>query len=213
VKKIAALYENTDYGSSQAKVAEEVGKSLGVEFVSIDAYNPGDKNFSSQITKIKSLNPDALMINGLYNEAALISQQARQAGLNVKIFSPADGVDSMQLVTLGGKDVEGYIFATMVDLESDSPEMQEFRRLAEENGITPEAYTAITYDAAMILAKAFEAGGDDPEKVREAIANIQYQGVTGSITFDDKGDRSREFLKVPIMTVKDGTFVRVPDAE
>lgn len=211
VKKIAALYENTDYGTALSEAGQKEGEAMGATFVSVDPYNPGDKDFSAQITKIKSLNPDAIMISGLYNEAALISQQARQAGLNVKLFSPADGVDSMQLVTIGGKDVEGYIFATMVDLNTDSKEINEFKKLASENNISPETYTSIAYDAAMIVAKAFEQGQDDPEKVREAIAGIQYQGISGTVSFDENGDRTNTNLEVPVMTVKDGKFVRVQD--
>jgi len=212
-KKIAALFEMTDYGTSLAEAAKKEGEKLGASFVAVEAYNPGDKDFSAQITKIKALNPDALMVAGLYNEAALISQQARQAGLNVKLFSPADGVDSSQLVTLGGKDVEGYIFATMVDLNAETQEITEFKKLSSENNITPEAYTAISYDAAMVLAKAFEQGKDDPQKVREAIANIQYQGASGPVSFDEKGDRTNTASQVPIMNVLNGKFVRVQDAK
>lgn len=208
-KKIAALYENTDYGTALAEAAKTTADSFGAEMLTVEAYNPGTKDFSAQITKIKSLQPDALMVAGLYNEAALISQQAKQAGLNVKLFSPSDGVDSKSLIELGGDSVEGYIFASMIDLNSNSEEMEEFMKLCEENGIIPEAYTAISYDAAMVLAKALEEGNESLEKVRDAIASMEYHGVTGPIRFDENGDRSNTPL---IMQVQNGDFVKIQDS-
>jgi branched-chain amino acid transport system substrate-binding protein len=209
-KKIVALYENTDYGTALSDAAKKSASSLGAELVDAEAYNPGDKDFSAQITKIKKMNPDTLMIAGLYNEAALIAQQARQAGLNVKLFSPSDGVDSQQLITLGGKDVENFIFASMIDLNSDSKEITEFKKLCSDNKITPEAYTAIAYDAAMVLTKALEQGDGTSEKVRDALATIKYQGVTGPIYFDANGDRTNTPL---VMQVKNSKFVKIQDSK
>jgi branched-chain amino acid transport system substrate-binding protein len=205
-RRIAVLYENTDYGRSEADIFGPLASRLGAQVVAREAYNPGDKDFSAQITKIKSLRPDAIMIGGLYTEAALIAQQAHQAGLSVQLFGISDGVDSPQLIALGGRDVEGYIFASMIDLDRRDPQVLAFTRLARTMGVTPEAYTAITYDAAEVLARALRAGGLDPDRTRDALATIRMTGVTGPISFDANGDRnSAPFIR----QVKGGTFVTV----
>ncbi|WP_223820777.1 ABC transporter substrate-binding protein [Bacillus sp. S3] len=210
VKKIAALFENTDYGITMYDAAKESTKELGVEFIAAEKYNPGDKNFSAQLSKIKTLNADAVMVVGLYNEVALIEQQARQAGLHVQFFSPDDSMYSEQLISLGGDAVEDHIFASMIDLNANTEEMKEFKKLAEENKIPAQANTAIAYDAAMALAKAMAEGGDDAEKARDALANIQYQGITGPIKFDKNGDRSNTPM---IMQVQKGDFVVIKESE
>ncbi|MFK9093537.1 ABC transporter substrate-binding protein [Bacillus salipaludis] len=210
VKKIAALFENTDYGITMYDAAKESTKELGVEFIAAEKYNPGDKNFSAQLSKIKTLNADAVMVVGLYNEVALIEQQAKQAGLNVQFFSPDDSMYSEQLISLGGDAVENHIFASMIDLNADTKEMKEFKKIAEENKIPAQANTAIAYDAAMALAKALAEGGDDAEKARDALANIQYQGITGPIKFDKNGDRSNTPM---IMQVQKGDFVVIKESE
>lgn len=204
IKKVVSLYENTDYGVTMYQSAQDAAKSLGIEFIANETYNPGDKNFSSQLTKIKSLEPDAVMIVGLYNEVALISQQAEQAGLDVQFFSPDDSMYSEQLINLGGDSVNGHIFASMLNLEMDTEEMNEFKELAEENDVPVEALTAIAYDGAVALAQAFEEGGDSNEAVREALENMDINGVTGPIKFDENGDRSYPPL---IMQVENGEFV------
>lgn len=210
VKKIAALFENTDYGITMYDAAKESAKDLGVEFITAEKYNPGDKNFSAQLSKIKKVNPDAVMIVGLYNEVALIAQQARQAGLNVQFFSPDDSMYSEQLITLGGDAVENHIFASMIDLNIDSKEMNEFKKSAEENDVPAQANTAIAFDAAMVLAQALKDGGDDSEKARDTLANIQYKGITGPIKFDKNGDRSNTPM---IMQVQKGDFVVIKESE
>ncbi|MED3564436.1 ABC transporter substrate-binding protein [Bacillus xiapuensis] len=210
VKKIAAIYENTDYGLTMYQAAQEVAKNLGVEFVDTEKYNPGDKNFSAQLSKIKTVNADAVMVVGLYNEVALIEQQAKQAGLNVQFFSPDDSMYSKQLITLGGAAVENHIFASMIDLNSTSAQMTEFKKLAEKNNVPAQANTAIAFDAAMALSKALAKGSGDMEKDRDALANIQYQGITGPIKFDKNGDRANTPM---IMQVKNGNFVVIKQSE
>ncbi|EGQ26894.1 ABC transporter substrate-binding protein [Sporosarcina newyorkensis] len=207
-KKIASLYENTDYGITMLDSAKQAAKSLDVEFIANETYNPGDKNFSSQLSKIKKLKPDAVMIVGLYNEVALIAQQAKQAGLDVQFFSPDDSMYSEQLIELGGDAVENHIFASMINMDMDTEAMNEFMKLSEENKIEPEANTAIAYDAAMTLANAFEEGGDSPEKVRDALAKSQLNGTTGTIQFDEDGERSNAPM---IMQVKDQKFVVIQE--
>lgn len=210
VKKIAALFENTDYGITMYDAAKVSAKELGVEFAATEKYNPGDKNFSAQLSKIKALNPDAVMVVGLYNEVALIEQQAKQAGLNVQFFSPDDSMYSEQLISLGGEAVENHIFASMIDLNADTEEMKEFKKLAEENKIPAQANTAIAYDAAMALAKALEEGKADAEKSRDALAKIDYKGITGPIRFDENGDRANTPM---IMQVQKGDFVVIKQSE
>ncbi|GHH99208.1 branched-chain amino acid ABC transporter substrate-binding protein [Neobacillus kokaensis] len=210
VKKIAALFENTDYGITMYEAAKTSAKDLGLEFAATEKYNPGDKNFSAQLSKIKALNPDAVMVVGLYNEVALIEQQAKQAGLKVQFFSPDDSMYSKQLITLGGEAVENHIFASMIDLNADTEEMKEFKKLAEENNIPAQANSAIAYDAAMALAKALEEGKADAEKSRDALANIDYKGITGPIRFDKNGDRANTPM---IMQVQKGDFVVIKQSE
>lgn len=205
-RRIAVLFENTDYGRSESDVFGPLASQMGAQVVAREAYNPGDKDFSAQLTKIKALSPDAIMIGGVYTEAALIAQQAHQAGLRVQLFGISDGVDSPQLVALGGRDVEGYIFASMIDLTRHDPQVTAFTKLAKAMGVTPEAYTAITYDAATVLVRSLRAGQLDPDRTRAALAALHTVGVTGPISFDANGDRnSAPFIR----QVKNGTFVTV----
>ena len=91
LKKIAVMKENTDYGVSLADLFKTQVEAQGGEVLTVESYNPGDKDFTAPLSKIKSLQPQALMVAGLYNEAGLIAQQAKRLGLQVQ-FLGSDGV-------------------------------------------------------------------------------------------------------------------------
>jgi branched-chain amino acid transport system substrate-binding protein len=117
---------------------------------------------------------------------------------------------SKQLITLGGDAVNHHIFASMIDLNADTKEMNEFKKLAQENNVPAQANTAIAYDAAVALAQALKQGKGDADKSRDALANIQYQGITGPIKFDKNGDRSNTPM---IMQVQNGDFKVIKQSE
>lgn len=206
-QRIAIIAENTDYGLAELETFRDNATAAGAEIVTEETYNPGDTEFSAQLAKIQEADPDALMIGGLVTEAALIAKQAQAAGLgDVQLFSPSDGVDTPQLITLGGDAVDGYIFASMIDLTRDDPVVVDFRQLAEAEGIDVQAYVAITYDAANVLFNAFSEVGTEGTAVADWLKNNSVVGVTGPIQFDEVGDRtSPPFIR----QVQGGEFVTV----
>ena len=204
--RMAMIGENTDYGLAEMDTMVELAPEMGAEIVAQETFNPGDTDFSAQLAKISQTDPDVLMVAGLITEAALIAQQAEAVGIDAQLFSPSDGVDSPQFAELGGEAVEGYLFASMIDLSREAPVVQTFRQLAEAQGVDAQAYTAITYDAANVLFDAFAAVGTDGAVVADYLKQNEFEGVTGLIAFDDVGDRvSPPFIR----QVQNGEFVTV----
>ena len=204
--RMAMIGENTDYGLAEMDTMVELAPEMGAEIVAQETFNPGDTDFSAQLAKISQTDPDVLMVAGLITEAALIAQQAEAVGIDAQLFSPSDGVDSPQFAELGGEAVEGYLFASMIDLNREAPVVQTFRQLAEAQGVDAQAYTAITYDAANVLFDAFAAVGTDGAVVADYLKQNEFRGVTGLIAFDDVGDRvSPPFIR----QVQNGEFVTV----
>ncbi len=89
--------------------------------------------------------------------------------------------------------VEDVYFTTHVYLGEDStnPQVAAFRRdfAAAYGGDAPDAFAALSYDAAGLLARAIRDAGDaGPDAVRQSLAQIKdYQGVTGTISFGPDG--------------------------
>ncbi len=177
----------------------------GGTVVAEQKYSEGDKDFRAQLTAVKAAGADAIFASGYYTEAALICVQARQLGLNLPIFG-GDGWDAPPLLEIGGAAMEGAFFSTHYSPDNPSPEVQNFnQRYQARWGAMPDAWAALGYDSAMVLADALaRAGTAEPAKIRDALAATQdFPAVTGRITIDAKRNASKTAV---ILTIRNGKY-------
>lgn len=170
-------------------------------------FSSGDKDFKAQLTAIKAANPDAIFAPCYYTEAGLITQQARQLGINLPIFG-GDGWEAPELLTIGGKAMDGTYYSTHYSPEDKAEMVATFVKKfkARWNNEVPDAMAALGYDSALVLADAIKrAGGTDGQKLRDALAATKdFVGVTGKTTLDAKRNATKPAV---IIEVKDGKFV------
>lgn len=207
LKRLSVLYANNDYGLALRQGFEAGVKAAGVELVAVESYLDGDSDFSAQVTNIAAQNPDGLYIAGYYTEAAKIAQQAARLGLNVRLMG-ADGFDSPDLVALGGDAVEGALFTSGFDSDTDEPRAKAFiEKYEAAYGSKPDMFAANAYDSARIIIEVAAKVGNDRKAIRDGIAATKnFPGVTGETSFLENGDAVKPLL---IFEVRDGEFVRV----
>lgn len=204
LKKVGVLRDiKNDYSVGLADVFVENFQNMGGTIVADESYSEGDTDFSAQLTSIKSKNPDAIYVPGYYTEVGLIARKARQLGITVPLMG-GDGWDSPKLFEIGGDALNDCYYSNHYSIEDPSPVIQkyvvEYRSRYNE---TPDALSALGYDAARILVDAFRrAGTTDGPKVRDALAQTkEFPGVTGKITID----KDRNAVKpAVVLRVKDG---------
>ncbi len=196
IKKVAILYIKNDYSQGLAMDFKRVFEASGGQVVAVETGVQGDKDFKTQLTKIKEAQPEALYIPNYVAEMAQILEQAKQLGLNVKILS-ADGFSNPEIFALAKDLADGVIFSNSADESGmKNPLRENFVKLYREKyGEDPDAFAQNAYDAfkVLILAlkNAYETSGGTIErtKVRDFLLNLQgYQGVSGTITFLPSGD-------------------------
>jgi branched-chain amino acid transport system substrate-binding protein len=154
--------------------------------VATQSYSQDDKDFQSQLTKIKGANPDVIFVPGYYTEVGNIAVQARRLGLKQVILG-GDGWDSPKLYEIGGKAIQGAYFSTHYSPQSKAPKVVKFvADFKKRFGSIPDANAAVSYDAAYILSDAIKrAGAPDRAKIRDALAATKnFEGVTGTISID-----------------------------
>lgn len=201
-KTIAVLYESSDFGTGAYKIIEEQAKEQGIDIVANEVYNSGEKDFSVQLTKIKSAGPDAIVLWGYYTEAALICKQVKQNGIEIPIIGT--GYNSPKLVELGGEDVNGLIFTTAFTDANPDPTVQEFdKKYKDLFNASYDQNAPQAYDSVYLLADAIKrAGTTDGEAVRNALlATEDFQGVAGTYNFESNGEMIKELL---VVQIKDG---------
>jgi branched-chain amino acid transport system substrate-binding protein len=208
LKRVAILIDNkSDYSTGLAKFFSEAFVAAGGQVVATQSYAQGDSDFRSQLTAIKSANPNVIFVPGYYNDIGQIAIQARDLGLNVPLAG-GDGWESPKLVEIGGKALEGSFYSNHYFPGDPAPAVREFVQKYEERyGAKPDSLAALGYDSAKVLADAIKrAGTTDGPKLRDAIASTQgFVGVTGTINLGPKRDPIGK--KLVVLEIKNGQLV------
>ncbi len=197
--------QGNDYSVGLAQYFKEAFEALGGTVYEA-AYQTGDQDFNAQITSLKANNPDVFFVPGNFTEAAMFIKQARQAGVEAVMLG-GDTYEVQEFIDVAGAEGEGVQFSALFDPESDiSPLTKDFveEYKAANDGKSPASETALGFDGYNIACDAIEAAGStDPVAIRDALAEIQFMGVTGEVIFDENGDPAKEAV---IKEVKDGAF-------
>jgi branched-chain amino acid transport system substrate-binding protein len=214
LKKAAVLYDvASEYNKGIAEIFKEVYEKNGGKVVAFETYTTNDKDFSSQLTKIKKAAPEIIFLPNYYSEVPLQIQQAKRLGINVP-FIGSDSWGSEELVKLCGKDCNDYYFSTHYAADAALPATKKFiDDYKAKYGSTPDDVAALTYDSFGLLWQAIKtAGKNDRQALRDALAKIpQYDGVTGSMQFkESSGDPIKSAV---ILKIKDGKFVWFANAK
>jgi branched-chain amino acid transport system substrate-binding protein len=193
----AAVIFNTgvDYSIGLKDAFLEKAAVINLDVVAIEGYADGAVDFQSQLTNIASKSPDVLFVPDYYNTVALLSQQARNAGVTATLLG-ADGWDTVVEVMTDRTPVEGSYYCSGYSSEDTTPMVQEFlAAFKAKNGKDPNMFSAQGYDAAKILIDAIEktekgmagkAGTEDYRKaVIAAMKATDMECVTGHVTYDE----------------------------
>lgn len=206
VKKVALFYGNDDvFTKSGYDVMNKVAQDLGLEIVATETFQKGQSDYKAQLTKIKNAGPDAILTSALYNEGAVIMDQARKMGIDVP-FVGGNGFNSPKVIEIAGAAANGLVVATPWFGEKQDPKVQEFvSKFEKEYGKKPDQFAAQAYDALYIMAEALlNAGEADRDKLRDALADIKgFEGILGTFSFDADGD---VVMDPVVLIIKDGQF-------
>jgi branched-chain amino acid transport system substrate-binding protein len=191
-RKLAVLYAKNDYSQGLYESMSATFESLGGEIVAAETCLVGDKDFKTQLTKIKSAQPDAIYIPNYTVEMAQILEQAAQLSVGAPFVS-CDGFSNPEIYNLAGAYTDGVVYVGPAKVEAS----EAFNDFAEEYksvyGIEPDSFAINAYDGANIILNALKTAAANGEvtrqTVRDAIAATKdYEGVGGVINFADNGD-------------------------
>lgn len=207
-KKIGMISIKTDWGVSTSQIVKDLASKMdGVDIVAHEEVIEGSDDYRPAITSLQKAGAETVIVVGMYNTVAPVAIQYKETNPDIKIVGFSNAY-SQQLLELGGKSVEGIAFPVIFFAESDEPVIKTFVDSYEkEYGSVPSALTAQAYDSAGIFFETVkEVGSQDPEKIKQAIYKMEYNGVTGKTKFDENGDVEKSFTKV---VIKDGKFEKM----
>jgi branched-chain amino acid transport system substrate-binding protein len=187
-KKIAILNDKSAYGKGLATVVKQTLNSLGVQEVMFEGINPGEKDYSAIVSKLKSAGAEFVYFGGYHTEAGLILRQASDQGYKFQLMS-ADALATAEFWPIAGPAGEGTLFTFASDPRR-SPTAAKALDAFKAQGYNPEGFTLFSYGVIQAIAEGIKrAGSDDPVKVAKALENGQpIDTVFGPVSFDAKGD-------------------------
>ena len=185
----AVLYDVANvYSRSLATVFQHAFERAGGKVSAFETYTTGESDFSRQLQRIREARPEVLFLPNYQEEVPVQARQAREEGIDAVLL----GSDSWALASLAeSPQFEGAFFGLHWHFgESDAT--PEARRFVSEYraayGHDPSDLAALTYDAFGVLFSAIRSAGTDPDRIRQALADLEgYRGVTGVISYRGTG--------------------------
>lgn len=215
-KKIAILHDNTSYAKGLADETKGLLEAMdGVQIVFYEALTPGEQDYNAILTKMKAAAPDAVFFTGYYPEAGLLLRQKAETGWAVP-FIGGDATNHPDLVKIAGADsVAGFQFVSApLPKDLDTAEAKDFvATFQEKYGNPPNSiYAVLAGDGFRVVAEGIDqAGSTDSDAVAAYLKEKMdgFPGLTGKISFNEKGDRVGEVYRVYKVNEK-GEFILQP---
>jgi branched-chain amino acid transport system substrate-binding protein len=202
VKTIAYLGRNDDWGRSAGKALAARAKELGAQEVVEEYFDPGTTDFYSLLTKVRAVNPDAVMASAIIEDGVPLIKQYRE--LQMKPLFLCLGViwASPNFINAAGKAADGAYVATGAQT-ADTPEIRAFNdAFKQAMGMQSQSFDKTGYDALGIVLQAMkDAGSTDPTKTRDAMRTLTYKGVLQEYKFAGGGQSE---VVVNVNQIKDG---------
>jgi len=218
VKTVSYIHIEGAFGQSVFDAFQKEAESKGVQVVKEITYPA--TNFTDATTQVKeaaSANPDVIVATGYYPDSLLVAQAVQALGPDIDaLYGVANGAfDDGAFPGDAGKAGEGVLSANYHYAATDDRVADIRKRFEAKYGKPMETAAMLSYQAVEVIAQALEeAGSDDPQDVRDAIADIKVDNpllaFDGPITFDDTGQN--ENATVIVMQVQGGNVEQVfPD--
>ncbi|MER7811700.1 branched-chain amino acid ABC transporter substrate-binding protein [Streptomyces sp900116325] len=202
IKNVYLIDDQKTYGAGLAASFKATFTELGGKIVGADHVNPDDRDFNAVVTKVKKSGAKAVYYGGEYPAGAPLSQQLKDS-VQIPLMG-GDGMYSADFIKLNKKaqgDIATSVGKPVEELDSAKKFIADYKTAGYKDAY--EAYGGGTYDATMAIIEAVKAvvaanDGKLPEdaraKVLDAVGKVNFDGVTGPVSFDEYGDTTNTMM-------------------
>jgi len=194
IKNVYILDDSGAYGVGMADAFEAQAKKIGLTVLGHDQLDPREADYTTILTKIKSLNPDALYFGGTSLAGIKLVKQSYDV-LPKVVKGGGDGVYSAALLKGAGYPaIEGWYATIAAPYIADNPDVAPWvKRFEAKYGHGPTSYSFTAYDAALVILDAIKRVAEsgkpvNRDTVRDAIQSANVKTLQGAVSFDENGD-------------------------
>lgn len=205
-KTFAIIDDRTAYGQGVADEFSKAVEKAGGKIVGREFTNDKATDFNAILTKLKGQNPDVVFFGGMDAVGGPMMRQMKQLGIDAR-FMGGDGICTGKMAELAGEAVgeDKVVCAEAGGVTEDKvAALEDFKkRFKQKFGIDVQLYAPYVYDAVNVMVAAMQkADSSNPEDYLPELKTISYDGVTGNIAFDERGDMKKAALT--LYTFKNG---------
>jgi branched-chain amino acid transport system substrate-binding protein len=217
--KIALLSADDGFGKDGLRWMEQLGPEFGIEILIKESFGARDTDMTAQLTKAKNAAPQALVVWTTGPAGAITAKNVAQLGIDLPLFQ-CHGLPDPKYVELAGPAAEGnrmpatklMVADELPDTDPQKAVIQEFIKLYTEKGYAKQfpinTHSGYAWDAIMLVAKAIEKAGTEPEALRAAIESTQnYVGISGVYNLTPEDHNGLNVDSMVMVQVKGGKFV------
>jgi branched-chain amino acid transport system substrate-binding protein len=202
IKSVYVLDDSGAYGVGLADAYERQAEKIGVKVLGRDQLNPKEADYSTVLTKVKALKPDALYYGGVAQAGVKLAKQANDI-IPTMIKAGGDGVQGASFLKGAGFPAADRWYATTASPHMiEDPAMADWvNRFRERFKVPPDDYSITAYDGALIILDAVkrvvESGKEvNRSNVRDAMQATKLKTLQGEVSFDQNGDMVSKTVSV-----------------
>lgn len=217
--KIALLSADDGFGKDGLRWMEQLGPQYGIEILAKESFGARDTDMTAQLTKAKNAGPQALVVWTTGPAGAISAKNVAQLGIALPLFQ-CHGLPDPKYVELAGPASEGnrmpatklMVGSTLPDTDPQKAVITEFVKLYTEKGYAKQfpinTHSGYAWDAIMLVVKAIEKVGTEPEALRAEIEKTKnYVGISGIYNLTPEDHNGLDVNSMVMVKVKDGKFV------
>jgi len=206
-KKIALIHQGTDYTKNLSDLCEAELPKSGFEIATVQIMEENAPDVSAIVTAIRNSGADFVYWCGYHADGSNVIKQLRRGGYE-GVICVGDGSASPELITAAGEDGEGVYVTSPPYVKLAAGGDDFIAAFKKKFGVDPGPYATLSYDTIYLLAAAIEkAGTTDTAAVRDAVQNIEYKGLSGTISFT--ADREPKLSNFIVMQISGGDFILI----
>jgi branched-chain amino acid transport system substrate-binding protein len=202
VRSVFVLDDSGGYGVGIADSFQKRAEEKGIKVLGRDRLDPRAADYTTILTRIRSLNPDALYYGGVSQAGVKLAKQSYDI-LPKLIKGGGDGMYSAEMLSAAGFPAAEGWYATIAapNTVDDKAADAWVKQYEAKYGMVPSDYSITGYDAALVIADAVKRLLADRKDIsrdnmRDYIQTAKVKTLQGTIWFDTNGDLQDRTISV-----------------
>ncbi|WP_456432768.1 ABC transporter substrate-binding protein [Thermosulfuriphilus sp.] len=219
IKEIALLTASDGFGQDGRRWLKKLAPEYGIKILASESFNPRDTDMTSQIVKIMTTKPQAIVCWTIGPAGSIVAKNIRQLKVSVPLFQ-CHGLPGPKYIELAGPAAEGNLMPAtklmawreLPESDPQKPVIAHFVHLYNQvyhlgEKFPLNTHSGYAWDAVNILAQALKVAGDDREALRKAIEQINgYVGISGIYRLSPKDHCGLDVDSMIIVKVENGRW-------